>query len=58
MSRIEVTKIHPSIALGSANDGITVPKIVAYVLLVPGDGGEAGTNFTAQSQGQTFRKRT
>lgn len=58
MSRIEVSKVHPSIALGPASDGISVPKIVAYVLLTPGDGGEAASNRQGHVSTQIVRKRT
>lgn len=43
MSQIETTKLVSYAALGPLADNVVVSKLVAYALLVPGDGGDDGT---------------
>lgn len=38
MSRIDVTKVHSTVALGPPEDVVTVPKVTIYFLLEPGEG--------------------
>ena len=50
MSRIDVSKLHPTIAIGAPDDALAVPKIVVYFLLEP-DGGTPGETT---SQGHVY----
>lgn len=54
MSRIESTKLGAVVATGSPSNAASVSKVMAYVLLVPGDDGS--TDETAR-QGYCYAQK-
>lgn len=57
MSQIEVTKSVAYVATGSPADSATVPKVVAYMVLVPGESGADDSNKQGHVHPQILRRR-
>lgn len=56
MSQVEVTKLNQHVAIGPPADTIAVPKLVMYVLMIPGDS-EDTSNRQGHVHTQIFRRR-
>lgn len=56
MSQIEVSKTVGYALLGPDSDRIAVTKVVAYMLLIPGGGGEDTSNRQGHVYGRVTRR--
>jgi hypothetical protein len=55
--QVEVTKLNQLVAIGPLTDNIAVSKLVMYVLLEPGDGGEEVSTRQGHVHAQIVRRR-